>query len=258
MIAVLGPLTDLALAATISPEILMRAKSIVVMGGAVSGPGNITPLAEFNFYADPIAAARIFALTSRDPSSTMPISPLGNKTPSTLRPYPPQKELGLQRLQVLLFPLDLAQQHIIRRGEFEAKVKARIANGSPLAEWTNAFMSPIFEKLGVFQQEQSQSDVRCYMPDPLCAWYTITNKSAIDEWKFSRHEDIRIETSGQWARGACCVDRRGWPKRDDPKAFPADEGRWLNTTGNQIHRCIGTPGAEVFASFMLDTIFGAD
>lgn len=259
MIVVIGPLTDLALAASISPKTLMRAKSVVVMGGAVSGPGNITPLAEFNFYADPVAAARIFALSSRDPSSTMPLIPPGNLSPTTLPPYPPRKELGLDRLQILLFSLDLAKQHVIRRGEFEAKVKPRIENGSPLAEWTSAFMSPIFDKLEVLQEGQSQSSVSCYMPDPLCVWYAITNESALDEWGFSEYEDIRIETSGQWARGACCVDRRGLQKRDNLEDLPGDEGRWLSSAiGNRIHRCIGTPGVGALAPIMLDAIFGAD
>ena len=39
------------------------------MGGALSKPGNITPLAEFNIYADAVAAARVFALTSPIPDS---------------------------------------------------------------------------------------------------------------------------------------------------------------------------------------------
>lgn len=53
----------------------------------------------------PIAAARLFALNSRDPSSTMPLSPLGSLSPTILSPYPPKKELGSEQLQVLLFPL---------------------------------------------------------------------------------------------------------------------------------------------------------
>ncbi|MCJ1271092.1 hypothetical protein MMC22_010991 [Lobaria immixta] len=258
MIVALGPLTDLALAASIAPKTLMRAKSIVVMGGAISGPGNITPLAEFNFYADPVAAARIFALTSHEPSSTMPLTPLGSLSPSTLPPYPPKEEVGLERLPVLLFTLDLAQQHSVRRGEFKAKVNPLMKNGSPLAEWTNAFMDPIFDKLDP-QQEQNPSNVSCYMPDPLCAWYAITTKSALGKWVFSEYEDIRVETSGQWARGACCIDRRGWPKRDGLEESAVDEGRWLSSAaGNSIQRCIGTPGLGALAPFMLETIFGAD
>lgn len=104
MVFVIGPLTDLALAASVSPNTLMRAKSIVIMGGALSGPGNITPLAEFNFYADPIAAARLFALTSRDPSSTMPLSPLGSLSPTILSPYPPKRSLVRNSYRSYFFP----------------------------------------------------------------------------------------------------------------------------------------------------------
>jgi purine nucleosidase len=52
----IGPLTNLALAEALSPGILRRAHRLLIMGGALQVPGNITPAAEFNFYADPIAA----------------------------------------------------------------------------------------------------------------------------------------------------------------------------------------------------------
>ncbi len=52
----LGPLTNLALAFRLAPDILPKVRRIVLMGGAI-GLGNITPAAEFNAYVDPHAAA---------------------------------------------------------------------------------------------------------------------------------------------------------------------------------------------------------
>ena len=56
-IVALGPLTNLALALQQDPRRLARAGRIVVMGGAIGVPGNVTSAAEFNFYVDPEAAA---------------------------------------------------------------------------------------------------------------------------------------------------------------------------------------------------------
>jgi inosine-uridine nucleoside N-ribohydrolase len=54
----LGPLTNVALLLARYPE--ARPARIVLMGGAI-GLGNVTPAAEFNIWADPEAAARVFA-----------------------------------------------------------------------------------------------------------------------------------------------------------------------------------------------------
>lgn len=51
-----GPMTNVALALRKEPRITEWVKQVVVMGGAWTR-GNITPAAEFNFYADPDAAA---------------------------------------------------------------------------------------------------------------------------------------------------------------------------------------------------------
>ncbi len=54
-LATLGPLTNLAVALIQCPEIARGIDQVVMMGGSL-GPGNITPAAEFNIYADPHAA----------------------------------------------------------------------------------------------------------------------------------------------------------------------------------------------------------
>jgi purine nucleosidase len=53
----LGPLTNVALALKLEPRAVHWARSWWVMGGAHHGRGNSSPLAEFNFFQDPEAAA---------------------------------------------------------------------------------------------------------------------------------------------------------------------------------------------------------
>ena len=55
----LGPLTNVALLLARYPGVLTSIDRVVLMGGA-TGLGNITPAAEFNIWADPEAAARVF------------------------------------------------------------------------------------------------------------------------------------------------------------------------------------------------------
>jgi inosine-uridine nucleoside N-ribohydrolase len=52
-----GPLTNVALLLARYPDV--RLERIVLMGGAIA-EGNVTPAAEFNVWADPEAAARVF------------------------------------------------------------------------------------------------------------------------------------------------------------------------------------------------------
>jgi len=51
-----GPLTNLAVALKLDPDLPSRVKNLYIMGGTREGTGNVTPAAEFNFYVDPEAA----------------------------------------------------------------------------------------------------------------------------------------------------------------------------------------------------------
>ena len=55
-----GPLTNVALFLARHPDAASRLERIVLMGGAIA-EGNVTPAAEFNVWADPEAAGRVFA-----------------------------------------------------------------------------------------------------------------------------------------------------------------------------------------------------
>ena len=56
-----GPLTNIAMALIKAPDIKEKIERIIIMGGAVNDPGNITSAAEFNIYVDPEAAKIVFA-----------------------------------------------------------------------------------------------------------------------------------------------------------------------------------------------------
>ena len=56
----IGPLTNIAMALRLAPDIALRIARIVLMGGACFEGGNITPAAEFNIHVDPEAADIVF------------------------------------------------------------------------------------------------------------------------------------------------------------------------------------------------------
>ncbi len=59
VLVALGPLTNLALALRRDRTRMASLRRVVVMGGAIASPGNVTPVAEFNFYVDPEAAREV-------------------------------------------------------------------------------------------------------------------------------------------------------------------------------------------------------
>ena len=98
----LGPLTNIALALDAGPAAMATIGRVVVMGGAVDVPGNVTPTAEFNAWVDPDAARAVFA-------AGLPID---------------------------LVPLDATRQVVLPRAELDA----RLAHlGGPIAARVAAF-----------------------------------------------------------------------------------------------------------------------
>ncbi|MDO8631106.1 MAG: nucleoside hydrolase, partial [Phycisphaerales bacterium] len=94
----LGPLTNVAEAIRLDPEAMGRLGEIIIMGGAFRTYGNTSPVAEFNIFVDPDAAAEVVEFD----------------VPKTI------------------VPLDVTEQVILTRAELEARCAS---NPSPVLEF---------------------------------------------------------------------------------------------------------------------------
>lgn len=163
-----GPLTNIAAALTLDPQIATLCKEVVVMGGAAMVPGNITPAAEANIYNDPHAAEIVF----------------GAAWPVTL--------VGLDATMKLVF------------SRAEVAALAHIATGAQADDRTagpdvGVFLSKISPLYADFYQAHRGLDG--IVPHDLVALFALTNP----DWFRCERGTLTITLQGQ-ERGATCFE----------------------------------------------------
>ena len=93
-ILALGPMTNVAMALNLRPDLASKIESLVFMGGALRVPGNTSPYAEFNFWFDPEAAQQV--LRSAIPEKVMFGLDITNRAPSRRLSSTPSRQPGRQ------------------------------------------------------------------------------------------------------------------------------------------------------------------
>jgi len=87
----LGPLTNIAVALKHDPSIASAVSECIVMGGTGRGRGNIAPVSEYNFWADPEAASIVF-------ESGMPVKMVGWDISRTYAMFSPEDQAALRAI----------------------------------------------------------------------------------------------------------------------------------------------------------------
>ncbi|KAF8971042.1 Inosine/uridine-preferring nucleoside hydrolase domain-containing protein [Flammula alnicola] len=201
----LGPLTNLAQMMRADSQLVTdRIGRIVCMGGALDVPGNTSPVAEFNFFADPYAVKEL--LISADLHE------------------------GLPRNRFLMLPLDITTPHElpfpvykkIVDPPFDSPGLPSIAGEKPpITHFTSSFLEKTREIMLLFGKDAME------LHDIVAVWCAIENPPFADNkpmtlaarwWGSPRV--FEIERTGELTRGMLVTDRR-----EDMSAYPLGANR---------------------------------
>jgi len=223
----LGPLTDLAGMLKKDPTLVReRLGRVVCMGGALDVPGNSTPVAEFNFFADPHAVCEV------------------------LTPAIPDQ--GFPHERFILVPLDVTTPHELPFPIYKTEVDPEFENTSfpsvpanklPLVHFTSAFFERTREIMLSFGKDAME------LHDPVAVWFVIENplgKESVGQspalkpgWRATRRQ-FQVERTGEFTRGMLVVDRR-----DDVGAYALGDNRSVKYASDQLHVSHGPFGSAV-------------
>ncbi|KAJ9107156.1 hypothetical protein QFC19_002816 [Naganishia cerealis] len=237
--------SNLALALAADPETFSRVGQVVWMGGALDVPGNTSPTAEFNCFADPYAAHQVLEGVKKG-LFRMVMAPLDITTPHTIH---------FDQLIHTVEEADAASTH------GKGKGTGRL---TPLREFTSAMLVRV---RGLMQSFGLPDEME--MHDPVAVWYAIENaqqdEAAAAErgWK-TVPRVFAVERTGELTRGMCVVDRRGTNEEDALRTKSAissgkneDHSTTAKVRAGAPEVIVGTPGKKVLETLLLGRVFGA-
>lgn len=152
------------------------------MGGALDVPGNTSPSAEFNFFADPWAAANVLEEAQKEGA-----------------------------FKLVLAPLDVTNRHTI---PFSRLIPESNVNGGLIQEFLSTLLRrprKVLNMLGLPDDFE--------MHDPTAAWYLLRTSGDTAEagWGTVKRKFV-VERVGEYTKGMCITDRRSvwlglWKRR---------------------------------------------
>lgn len=204
---VTGPLTNLALALRLEPELPQLLRRLVIMGGAFNYAGNTTPTTEWNVSVDPEAAKVVFDAFSGLPAERRPIVCALDITER----------------------IEMRAEHLERLGARAGSEPPELIGESDPADARSQASNPLIRHLSdavrfymTFHRHQGLGHIS-HMHDPFAAAVALDPALAT-----TRSATVDVELAGTLTRGMTVADWTGmWGRppnaeiasQTDPEAF---------------------------------------
>lgn len=249
----LGPVSTLAQLFQAERQLFVeRIGRVISMGGAIDSPGNTSPVAEFNIFADPTALHILL-----------------------------HSDLGRMRdgPRWLFIPLDITAVHAMPFDQYRRKIDPAFSGhpdrpsdptvNPPLVHFTSAFLERTALVMRGFGSDVME------LHDPCALWCAVANPPSTgaaltDGWRTER-KLFDVERSGHLTRGMLVVDRRvsaeaekgrkrvDGPAPVEPKTVSGETPEAVERTDLPlagVEVVVQTPGSAALAGLMYQRIWG--